>query len=330
MKTVAEYIQLVNKEMEDRFCVSVPEPRQLYEPIQYILSNGGKRIRAVMVLLSSNVFSDDISDAIAPALGVEMFHNFTLLHDDIMDKASIRRGLPTVHLKWDENTAILSGDAMMILANKLICQTNSKNLKQILDTFNQTALEVCEGQQLDMNLEKRDLLTDTISEVEYLEMIRLKTSVLLGASLKIGALCGDAAIEQADTLYQYGINIGLAFQIQDDFLDTFGDEAEFGKRIGGDIIEGKKTYLLIKALESASTNDTATIKDTINNRSIDEGEKIGVIKSLYLKYKVDEQAHDAISHYFSEAQRTLASLDAPEERKANIAQLEQLLRKRSK
>ena len=328
MTSLQQYISLVNSEISQTFLASITEPAELYKPIEYILSNGGKRIRAVMTLISANMFSDDISTAMAPALGMEVFHNFTLLHDDIMDKATIRRGRPTVHIKWDENTAILSGDAMMVLANKLIAKAPSDVLLPVIQTFNQTALEVCEGQQYDMNLENKDISKTIITEAEYLEMIKLKTSVLIGASLKIGALCGNASPEQADLLYNYGLNIGLAFQIQDDLLDTFGDESKFGKRIGGDILEGKKTYLLIKALENASKNDSIILKSTINKTDIPDIQKISNIKTIYLKTKAKEIAEKKIEHYFETARNILEQLHLPQEKLQAISELENSLRKR--
>jgi len=330
MISLKDYISLINTEINKTLLDTLPEPKELYDPVKYILSNGGKRIRAVMTLISANMFTNDLSQAIAPALGMEVFHNFTLLHDDIMDKATIRRGIPTVHLKWDENTAILSGDAMMILANQLIAQAPVTVLLPVLQTFNKTALEVCEGQQYDMNLEQTNISTNDISENEYLEMIKLKTSVLIGASLKIGALCGGASLEQAELLYQYGLNIGLAFQIQDDLLDTFGNEADFGKRIGGDILEGKKTYLLIKALERSSKNESTLLKSMINDSSIGETEKIETIKGIYLATGVKELAETKIESYFEKAQTFLNQLSLNDVNTKAIKELEASLKKRMK
>ena len=330
MISLKEYISIVNTEINKNLLDTLPEPKELYDPVKYILSNGGKRIRAVMTLISANMFTNDLSHAIAPALGMEVFHNFTLLHDDIMDEATIRRGIPTVHLKWDENTAILSGDAMMILANQLIAQAPVTVLLPVLQTFNKTALEVCEGQQYDMNLEQTNISTNDISESEYLEMIKLKTSVLIGASLKIGALCGGASLEQAELLYQYGLNIGLAFQIQDDLLDTFGNEADFGKRIGGDILEGKKTYLLIKALERASKEESTVLKSMINDSNIGEIDKIETIKGIYLATGVKELAETKIESYFEKAQTFLNQLSLNDDNTKAIKELEASLKKRMK
>ena len=207
------------------------EPHGLYEPIAYVLSLGGKRVRPALVLAGCEMFSGDVNDAIAPALGIEIFHNFTLLHDDIMDKADIRRGKPTVHKKWNDNTAILSGDVMQIVAYQYIAKTKTEHLKEVIDLFSAMATEICEGQQLDMNFETR---TD-VSADEYLEMIRLKTAVLLGAALKIGAIIGNASETDQNLLYDFGVNLGLAFQLKDDLLDVYGNSATFGKKIGGDI-----------------------------------------------------------------------------------------------
>ncbi len=246
------------------------EPKELYQPIQYSLDVGGKRIRPILVLAACKMFSDDIKSAIAPALAVEIFHNFTLLHDDIMDKADLRRNMPTVHKKWSENIAILSGDAMMIKAFEQIIKSPAQNLIPIVELFNKTAIEVCEGQQLDMNFETRE----TVTENEYIEMIRLKTSVLLAASLKIGALSGLASKSDADKLYNFGLNLGLAFQLQDDYLDVYGDQQKFGKKIGGDIVANKKTYLLIKAVELAGKEDQFTIAKLLTDHNIDAEFKI--------------------------------------------------------
>jgi geranylgeranyl diphosphate synthase type II len=222
-----------------------------------------------LVLLACNLFSDDIEQAINPAIGLEIFHNFTLLHDDIMDHADIRRGNPTVHVKWDENTAILSGDAMFIKAYEYFLDCKSPNFREILKVFNETALEVCEGQQYDMEFETRE----NVSEDEYLQMIRLKTSVLLAAALKIGALIGGAEQKDAEFLYEFGINLGLAFQLQDDLLDVYGDVNVFGKKIGGDIVANKKTFMLIKALEIAKGEELSTLKNLLADKNIEREEK---------------------------------------------------------
>ena len=221
------------------------EPRALYEPISYSLNTGGKRLRPALLLMAVNLYSSDIESFVLPALGIEIFHNFTLVHDDIMDNASLRRNQPTVHAKWDTNTAILSGDAMFIKAYEYILKYEGRKAHAIYKIFNRSAMRVCEGQQYDMNFET----SSNVTEHEYLQMIELKTAELIACSLKMGALIGGADDEEADQLFEFGKNLGMAFQLQDDYLDSFGDEQAFGKNIGGDILADKKTYLLIKAYE---------------------------------------------------------------------------------
>jgi len=241
------------------------EPVELYQPISYVLSGNGKRLRPCLALLSCNLFNNDIRNAIKPAIGVEMFHNFTLLHDDIMDKADIRRNKPTVHKKWNENVAILSGDAMLIKTYELFFELKPNILAKVIEVFNKAALQVCEGQQYDMNFEtKIDVTTD-----EYIKMITLKTAVLLAASLKIGAIIGGATLKDANLLYNYGINLGIAFQLQDDYLDVYGDVKTFGKKIGGDIVSNKKTYLLISAIENAKDENKHKLLNLLYNKHIE-------------------------------------------------------------
>jgi geranylgeranyl diphosphate synthase, type II len=281
------------------------EPKELYQPIQYSLDVGGKRIRPILVLAACKMFSDDIKPAIAPALAIEIFHNFTLLHDDIMDKADLRRNMPTVHKKWSENVAILSGDAMMIKAYEQIIKAPAQNLITIVELFNKTAIEVCEGQQLDMNFESRK----TVTENEYIEMIRLKTSVLLAASLKIGALSGFAGESDADKLYNFGLNLGLAFQLQDDYLDVYGDQQKFGKKIGGDIVANKKTYLLIKAAELAGKEDRSTITKLLTDHNIEAEFKIKSMISIFNKLKIKQLVKEKMELYYSQAMQAINSVD---------------------
>ena len=253
------------------------KPVELYEPVRYILQLGGKRIRPLITILSCNLFSDRVEHALKPAIALEVFHNFTLVHDDIMDNAPLRRNKPTVHEKWDKNLAILSGDVMQILAYRLMSTNDVHLLPSLLEVFNTTATEVCEGQQFDMNF-------STIANVElidYLRMIELKTAVLIAASFKIGSLCGGAPHDQANLMYEFGRNLGLAFQIQDDYLDTYGDSASFGKTIRGDIAENKKTYLLIQALKSATGENAAILRSAIQNEIKDPVEKINWVKKVY-------------------------------------------------
>lgn len=292
----------------EAFISSLPlqrEPQALYDPIVYSMGNGGKRIRPLLTVLACQAFDKSkTDDAYTPAVAWEMFHNFTLLHDDLMDNAPIRRGKPTVPVKWGANTAILSGDTMLVEAYRILNQTKSDNFRLIADLFTRTAQEVCEGQMYDMEFETRN----NITEDEYIEMIRLKTSVLIGACLKTGALMGNASAENAQLLYDFGINLGLAFQLRDDLLDTFGDPATFGKRIGGDIVCSKKTYLLIKALQAASPDDLAIMNDWLNRKEFDEEEKIATIKSMYLKYGIDKIGQDKIEEFDKKATHILDKL----------------------
>jgi len=301
MHTLKEFQQIIKDAVaQEKF---EKKPQALYDPINYTLASGGKRIRPALVLLAFNLFSDDIQKAVRPAIGLEIFHNFTLLHDDIMDQAEIRRGIPSVHKKWNENTAILSGDAMLIKAYDYFLDIDSPNFRKILQVFNQTALEVCEGQQYDMEFENRD----HVSEKEYLRMIELKTYVLLAGALKIGALLGNAHAADADLLYEYGKNIGLAFQLQDDLLDVYGDEKVFGKQIGGDIVSNKKTFLLIKAREIAGDEDLKTLEFWLqNNNKGGRDEKIKEVTKIYDNLNIKEVTKEKI---LSLTQKALNLLD---------------------
>ncbi|MBE9468264.1 MAG: polyprenyl synthetase family protein [Bacteroidetes bacterium] len=305
--------ELVNKEIA--LGGFVKEPKQLYEPIKYILSLGGKRIRPVFVLMACNLFSNKIENAINAALALEIFHNFTLLHDDIMDKSSLRRNKPTVHTKWNSNIAILSGDAMSIIAYEYITRVKSDNFLELINVFNKTALQVCEGQQYDMNFETEKL----VSETNYLQMIKLKTAVLISASLKIGALIGEASQEDTELLYLFGINIGIAFQIQDDFLDVYADTKVFGKKIGNDILTNKKTYLLIKAFELAKEHDYEELynKFFIDNNPSEE--KVHSVVNIYNKLGIKEIAQNKIAEYFNKAFSYLDKVSVSTERKKELA-----------
>ncbi len=289
-------------------------PVELYEPIQYILSLGGKRIRPCMVLMAHTLFSEQISDAIYPALGLEIFHNFTLLHDDIMDNASKRRNHDTVHVKWNKNIAILSGDAMMILAYQLISKTPDYLLPKIFSFFNKTALEVCEGQQFDMNFEKQN----TVTVEEYLNMIRLKTAVLIASSLAIGAITGGAKKDNIEKMYLFGLNIGIGFQLQDDYLDVYAQPEKFGKNIGLDILSNKKTYLLISALNSSDSRLVKELKHWINKKSFDPAAKIQGVKNIYDQLKIGEITENTIKKYFVEGLKYFRKVDIPETRKENL------------
>lgn len=284
-------------------------PQSLYEPIRYILSLGGKRIRPALTLMACNMYSDTVEKAVYPALGLEVFHNFTLLHDDLMDEADKRRNKPTVHKVWNANTAILSGDAMLIAAYRLIGETEAPFLKKVLDLFTATALEICGGQQYDMEFESRS----DVTEEEYMEMIRLKTAVLLACSLKTGAWLGGAPEEDADHLYAFGIHIGLAFQLQDDLLDVYGDTATFGKNIGGDILCNKKTFLLVNALKQASPDQRKVMDDWMALKSFEPAEKIAVFTSIYNTLDLRKKTEKKIQYHYDEAMKRLEALSvAPE------------------
>lgn len=291
-------------------------PKELYQPVEYILSLGGKRIRPSLVLLTASIFSDDIKPAIGPALGIEIFHNFTLLHDDLMDNSEIRRGKATVHIKWNPNTSILSGDVMSILAGKYIGKTNTPFLKSALESFNRTAIEVCEGQMMDMDFELRN----DVSIEEYIEMIRLKTSVLIAASLELGAITGGATKEHSKNLYDFGLNLGLAFQLQDDLLDSYGDTKTFGKKVGNDILTNKKTYLMITALSNTSDEDHNSLLKLMSQESFIPEEKISQVKNIYDKYDVAVITRNKIDDYFKKAQLNLNTISIPEDKKAVLRQ----------
>lgn len=288
--------------------------KELYDPIKYILSIGGKRIRPALTLASCNLFCDNIDSAVNPAIGIEVFHNFTLIHDDIMDQSVMRRNNPTVHKKWDTNTAILSGDAMSIIAYQFIEKSPENKLRKVLNVFNQTALRVCEGQQLDMNFEKRQNVTIP----EYLKMIELKTSELIAGSLKTGAICGNATNKDAELLYYFGKNIGLAFQLQDDYLDVYADEKTFGKKIGNDIVSNKKTYLLIQALQNSDKTLKQELQTWLNKKSFDKKEKITKVKEIFNELKVKEKTQEEIKKYYRLALEYLDKIGIDPERKQTL------------
>src|ERR1700744_4042413 len=272
-------------------------PGQLYEPITYILSLGGKRMRPALLLMACELFGGDVNKALKPAMAIEVFHNFTLMHDDIMDNAPIRRGKITVHERWNKNVAILSGDVMLIEGYKLMMQVDNSILRQVMDIFNETAVGVCEGQQLDMEFETRDVVDIN----EYINMIRLKTAVVLGGALKIGALIGGASTEDASLLSEFGVHLGVAFQLQDDILDVYGDPEKFGKQVGGDIISNKKTYLLIKALELAKAETLAELNNWLSASKFDNTEKVDAITAIYNSLNIRQHAEIAMQAYAEKA-----------------------------
>lgn len=316
MYTFNEVLSIVNTEIEQINWKRVPTG--LYEPIEYILSLGGKRLRPAITLMSYNLYADDIMPAVKPALGLEVFHNFTLLHDDIMDRADMRRGKPTVHKKWNDNTAILSGDVMQIEAYKLIAGTPVEHLKVVLDLFSKTATEICEGQQLDMEFESRTNVTAD----EYIEMICLKTAVLLAAGAQIGAILGGGSDEDAANLYNFGNAIGLAFQLKDDLLDVYGNESNFGKKIGGDILCNKKTYLLIHALKKAEGNDAEELNFWLNNddKSL-ETEKIAAVTAIYNRLNIREICEEKMEYYYREALESLGKVQVADDKKEELRKL---------
>lgn len=330
MKTQAELNNLIQEGIEK---LSYPTTaRSLYDPIRYTLAAGGKRVRPMLVLIAANLYTEDLSSAVIPALGIEMYHNSTLLHDDVMDKASERRGRPTVHIKWNENQAILSGDAMVGLAYQYVSEAPIRALKPILDTFNKMYQEICQGQQYDMEFETRNDVTID----EYLEMIRLKTSVLLGRALQIGAYIGqDKAYgnltelgvkryerldKDIEILYRFGECLGIAFQLQDDWLDCWGDPKTFGKKIGGDILQNKKTFLRITALKNAAEPKTDGMSDD---------EKIEAYKIYYKKSGAEKACRQAIARYHQEALKALNQVNVPTEKLTLLKELAAKLENRS-
>jgi len=298
------------------------KPESLYEPIQYVLSIGGKRIRPVLMLLGYNLWREHPEDILMPAIGLETYHNYTLLHDDLMDNADMRRGHQTVHRRWDANKAILSGDSMLVLAYQRMQQVPAEKLPAVLELFTVTALEIGEGQEYDMSFETRN----DVTEDEYIEMIRLKTSVLLACAMKIGALLADAPQEDAGRLYRLGEQIGLAFQLQDDLLDVYGDPEVFGKAIGGDITSNKKTYMLINAVNRANAAQRQELERWINAKEFDRQEKVAAVTRLYDEIGIRELCEQKINYYFELASRTLSEVQVPEDRKAHIrAYMDELL-----
>ena len=302
------------------------DPAELFNPIKYTLSNGGKRLRPALVLMSCELFSGKIDEAIMPALGIEMFHNFTLLHDDIMDKSPIRRNKPTVYNKWNDNIAILSGDVMSILSYKYITKCNKEILASVIDLFSQTAIMVCKGQQYDMNFEA----LQTVTVDEYLSMIELKTSVLIAASIKLGAILGGANQADINHMYNFGKNLGMAFQIQDDLLDVYGDLKIFGKKPGGDIITNKKTYLLVKALEIASSGQKVQIYNQLKKKSFNTDKKINAILSIYNDLNIKDISEELINEYLGKSKNDLEKVSPDDFKKEQLKEVFEILLNRDK
>ena len=313
MYTSDEILEKVNAFLEnlpyDR------KPAGLYDPIKYVLSMGGKRIRPVLMLLSYNLFKENPESILMNAVALETYHNYTLLHDDLMDNADVRRGKPTVHKKWDDNTAILSGDSMLVMAyQRMMVECPADKLSDVLSLFTETALEIGEGQQFDMEFENRL----DVKEDEYIEMIRLKTSVLLACALKMGAILAGASKTDQENLYKFGEQIGLAFQLQDDYLDVYGDEKIFGKAIGGDITSNKKTYMLINAFVNASEAQRAELTKWVEAKTFDRKEKIAAVTRLYNEIGIDTMAQQKIASYFDSAKKYLDAVSVAEERKSEL------------
>ena len=318
-----EILQKINERLDtisgDR------KPETLYEPIRYVLSIGGKRIRPVLMMLTYELFRDNSEDIIMPACAIETYHNYTLLHDDLMDNADLRRGHQTVHKKWDANTAILSGDSMLVLAYQRMAQCDPAKLKPVLDLFSKTALEIGEGQQYDMDFEHRN----DVTEDEYIEMIRLKTSVLLACSMKIGAILADAPAADANNLYRFGEQVGLAFQLQDDYLDVYGDPSVFGKAIGGDIVSNKKTYMRINAMNRADSEQRRRLSKWIGAKDFDAGEKIAAVRAIYDEIGIDRLALEKINHYFRQSRKYIDAVNVDRERKAELMNYVSVMMKRN-
>lgn len=312
MYSANELRDLVNNQL-----VKTPylrQPQRLYDPINYVLSIGGKRIRPVLLLMAYNLYKENVKPAIKPAIALETYHNYTLLHDDLMDRADMRRGKPTVHKKWNDNTAILSGDSMLVLAYNKMLECDDKHLRPVMELFTKTALEIGEGQQYDMEFETRM----DVTEEEYIEMIRLKTSVLLACALNIGAILADANPEDAENLYKFGESIGLAFQLQDDFLDVYGDPAVFGKKIGGDILCNKKTYMLIQAWNLSSNTQRKELERWLIVKDYNPQDKINAITKIYNQLGIDKLCSKKIEHYFSLGEDFLQKINIEDSRKGML------------
>ena len=324
MKTSEELYKKVNTFI-DKLTYN-REPKSLYDPIKYVLSLGGKRIRPVLMLLGYNLWKDDPERILMPAVAVETYHNYTLLHDDLMDNADKRRGHDTVHKKWDANTAILSGDAMLVVAYQRLATVDQTKLKPVLDLFTETALEIDEGQQFDIDFENRS----DVKEEEYIEMIRLKTSVLLACALKIGAILANAPVTDAEALYKFGEQLGLAFQLQDDLLDVYGDTKVFGKEIGGDIMCNKKTFMLINAFNRANDAQLKELQKWCSGEKFDRKEKVAAVTHLYDEIGIRQLCEAKIEYYFEESKKWLDKVSVPEERKAHLrAYINQMMKRES-
>ena len=312
MYTSEELLKKVNEALDN--LVYDRQPASLYDPIRYVLSIGGKRVRPVLTLLSYNLYKDDPLSIMSQAIGLETYHNFTLLHDDLMDNADMRRGHETVHKKWDANRAILSGDTMLLQAFERVEECDPTKLPDVFKVFIQTTLEIGEGQQLDVEFETRN----DVTEDEYIEMIRLKTSVLLACACKVGAIMAGASADDTDNLYKFGEKLGLAFQLQDDLLDVYGDPAVFGKNIGGDITSNKKTYMLINAFNRATPAQREELTKWVNAKEFDRNEKVAAVTKLYNEIGIRKLCEQKMEQYYQESLVYLAKVNVSEERKAEL------------
>jgi geranylgeranyl diphosphate synthase, type II len=315
MYTQSDLKKLVNKAIQNLSYNE--EAEKLNDPVKYILSIGGKRLRPVLSLMTCNLFSDTIDDAVIPATGLEVFHNFTLVHDDIMDHATVRRNLPTVHSKWNLNQAVLSGDVMAFIANECFLQTPQRHLLKVFKVFNKAAIEVCVGQQLDIDFEKAAIVTHE----EYLRMIDLKTAALMAASAKIGAIIGGADEKDSEILFEFGRNLGLAFQIQDDLLDIYGDAKVFGKIMGGDIISNKKTFLHVKALEIASVEQSKLLNEQFGLKEFDPETKVKKVTEIYDQLNIKNISERLANEYISTAFNLLGKVSIANERKTELVNI---------
>ena len=323
MKDIVRFKDIIEESLQK---IDFPStPKNLYEPIKYILSLEAKRIRSIALLIAHNLYNKDYTQALSAALAIEMFHNFTLIHDDIMDKASLRRNSKTVHEKWDDNIAILSGDALLVKSYMMLSDINPKTRNKVIDRFSNAAMIVCEGQQMDIDFSN----TNDVSAEKYLKMIEYKTAVLLGASMKMGAIVSHASLQEQNSIYEFGRNLGMAFQIQDDFLDTFGEEEKFGKMIGGDILENKKTLLFIRAKELLSEKDSSRLIELYSSKSLDDHSKINEVKELYNKCGIPEIMMKEIKQFTLTAFKMLENINISAEKQEFLINFGNSLMKRN-
>ena len=324
--SVSHFVEEINRKLASHAFGQQPE--ELYEPIRYILSLGGKRLRPLLTLLAYRLFEEEekFTEIIEPALAVEVFHNFSLMHDDIMDEAPLRRGKATVHKKWNANIAILSGDVMLVRAYDLLLGVPVDKLPAVMRAFNQCAAQVCEGQQWDMNYESRE----QVSEEEYLEMIRLKTAVLLGFSLKMGGMLAGASEDDCQRLYDFGVNIGISFQLKDDLLDVYADQEKFGKQVGGDIIANKKTFLLIKALEKANPKQRAELEDWLKRVTFEKEDKVEAVKKIYNALDIPGLTRQKMDSYFETGMEHLQQISVEESKRKVLHDFAEWLMAREK